>query len=263
MTTLLLVRHGQSSNRRLRSKIWKQVDYDRERYDLEVARQIVPNSGLSELGHRQAKEFGSDLGPVFVVLGERALVVSSPMRRALETTLPLVRSGQIPRERFVCHAGLFEIGSRLYHREQRPSDIAKQLEADYTLTCHEVPSDDAYPAQPGGESGEQASARVDRACAWVESLLMQEAHELIVVVAHGHLLSRCLRRWMGVPHAQGLAFVHVNTGTTMLEWQPEQGLVVKYVNDHSHLVDAAVSGDTGDWWVHAGPLGRDEAGDAG
>jgi broad specificity phosphatase PhoE len=244
MTTLVLVRHAQTSNRVLKSKIWKEVGNDIVRFDEEFKLQREPDPGLSELGRVQAKEFAESFGQLLLDDHYCSLVVSSPMQCALETAMPLVRRGQVPPERFVCHAELFEIGSNLL-RDERPSELEARLEADFPLTCCEVPSDADYPAQSEGdaedESVEHANARVERVCAWVDSLLASDDYQFIFIVAHEKLLSGCLRRWMGVPPEQGLTFTHVNTGVTMLEWRRTHGWEVESVNEQTHLIEGATS----------------------
>src|SRR5262249_26300967 len=146
-----LVRHAQSSNRALRSKIWKEVDHDPERFDVEVARRLEPDPGLSELGVDQAKLFAQSFAAFLRKFDRDALIVTSPMRCAIETAMPLVLRSFIAPERFLCHAELFEIGSNIY-RDERPSELAARLESEFILTCCEVPSDADCPAQPDAES---------------------------------------------------------------------------------------------------------------
>jgi broad specificity phosphatase PhoE len=244
MTTLILVRHAQTSNRVLKSKIWKEVGNDIVRFDDEFKLQREPDPGLSELGHVQAKEFAEFFASQLTDLDEHGLVVSSPMRCALETAMPLVRRSQTPPERFVCHAEMFEVGSSIL-RDERPSELAARLEADFPLTCCEVPSDADYPArsegEADGESDDHVNARVDRACAWVDSLLERDEYQMIIMVAHEKLLSRCLRGWMGVPHSRRLTFTHVNTGITILEWSQFEGWTVESVNEQIHMIEGATT----------------------
>lgn len=243
MTTLVLARHAQSSNRALRSKIWKEVDHDRARFDVEVARRLEPDPGLSELGFNQAKVFARMFASILLEIEGDALIVTSPMRCAIETAMPLVRRAFAPPGRFVCHPELFEIGSNIY-RDERPSELAARLEADFMLTCREVPSDADCPAQSDKESDEHARERVERVCAWVDSLVESGNYQVIIMVLPVHLLSRCLRRWMRISPDHDLTFVHANTGVTILEWKDE-GLTVGSVNEHTHLI-AANDDDGGD-----------------
>jgi broad specificity phosphatase PhoE len=242
MTTLVLVRHAQTSNRGLEDKIWKETYPDIWRFQVELKRQLESDPGLSELGRLQAREFAESFAPQLVDLDEHSLVVSSPMRCALETAMPLVRRSQTPPERFTCHAEMFEIGSSIL-RDERPSELVARLEADFPLTCCEVPSDADYVARSEGdtedESVEHANARVGRVCAWVDSLLATDDYQMIFVVAHEKLLSHCLRRWMGVSPSQRLTFIHVNTGITILEWSEFEGWKVESVNEQTHMIEGA------------------------
>jgi broad specificity phosphatase PhoE len=240
MTTLILARHAQSSNRALRSKIWKEVEYDRARFDAEVAHRLVLDPGLSELGLKQAKVFAQCFATVLLEIEGDALLVTSPMRCAIETAMPLVRRAFVPPGRFVCHAEAFEIRSNIYS-DERPSELAARLEADFLLTCREVPSDADYPAQSDEESEKESDdhvrGRVERVCAWVDSLVESGDYRVIIMILPKRLLSRCLRRWMRIPAEHELTFVHADTGVTILDWTGE-GLVVSSVNEQTHLIAA-------------------------
>ncbi|MFO7563629.1 MAG: GNAT family N-acetyltransferase [Enhygromyxa sp.] len=252
MTRLLLVRHAQSQNNFSDHAIYKQYRHDRVRAQIEAERARRPDPELSEIGRAQAEQLAEALVPALVEVGDRLLVISSPMRRALQTAMPLASGAGIERERFICHAELFEIGSGYYGEHAPPSTRAAQLESDYPIRCQAVPSDDLYPGK-WGESERQARARVDRVIAWFEGILNRDEHDLLVVVAHGNLLTRWLRRWIGVPWGRGLAFVHANASLTMLSWDPYDGLLLEFANETNHLDPELCTGGTGDWWCYALP----------
>lgn len=235
-TTLLLVRHAQSTNRALRSQIWKEVECDRERFDVELARRSDPDPGLSDVGVEEAKLLAQGYAPVLLDFDEEALIVTSPLRCAIETALPLVRRTFTPPERFVCHAELFDIGSNIY-RNEKPSELAARIEADYMLTCRELPSDADCLELPDKESAEQANERVERACAWIDSQIETGEYPVVIMILPAKLLSRCLRRWMRIAPDHDLSFMHTHTGVTTLEWVVDGELTIAAVNDHSHLMD--------------------------
>lgn len=85
-----------------------------------------------------ADVFARCFASVLLEIEGDALIVTSPMRCAIETAMPLVRRAFAPPGRFVCHAELFEIGSNIY-RDERPSELAARLEADFMLTLPRGP----------------------------------------------------------------------------------------------------------------------------
>jgi 2,3-bisphosphoglycerate-dependent phosphoglycerate mutase len=217
MSRLLLVRHAQSENNYHKDVIRKQFRDDPARARIESQRVLVADPELSEIGRVQAERLAEALAPVLAEAGERALLISSPMRRALQTALPLATRAGIDRARLVCHDELFEVGSRQ-------------------------------------ESAEQLRARVDRIITWIEATLARDEHDVVIVVAHGELLTRWLRRWLGVPKGRGLAFVHANSGITSLGWNPRHGLLLDLLNDLSHLdSELRTGGDRGVWWGYTLP----------
>jgi broad specificity phosphatase PhoE/predicted GNAT family N-acyltransferase len=253
MSRLLLIRHAQSQNNANHALLWKQFRHDREGYEAELERTLERDPGLSEAGRGQAEALALALAPALTDLGDRGLLVSSPMRRALQTAMPLAQLAGLDRARFVCQAELFEIGSKVYDPDTKPSELAARLEAEYPLRCCEVPSDALHPIHTQEESSVQTSARVDRVISWVEATLRSDAYDLILVIAHGNLMTRWLRRWMGVPWARGVAFVHANTGISLIEWDAHDGVVVHFINETSHLPEALQTGGGGNWWGYSLP----------
>jgi 2,3-bisphosphoglycerate-dependent phosphoglycerate mutase len=252
MPRLLLVRHAQSENNLANEELWKKHRDDPEHYNSELERALKPDPDLSATGRAQAEALGEFVGPLVAEFRDRALLVSSPMRRALQTAMPLATRAKLDRDQFLCHAELFEVGSRLYGKQLRPSEVAARLEAEYPLRCCEVPGDASY-SHDERESSDEARARVERVVTWADATLARGEHELVVMIAHGHLLTRCLRRWLGVPWNRGMAIVHANTGISMLDWDRHDGVVLEFTNDVGHLSEKLQSGGTGNWWVYALP----------
>lgn len=251
MARLLLVRHAQSENNASDEAIYRRYPNDLLRAYVEANHARRSDPQLSEVGRSQAKQLAQSLVPLLADAPEQVLLVSSPMRRALQTAMPLAIGAGLSRERFICHAELFEIGSRYY--KQPPSRRVAQLEAEYPLNCQAIPSDELY-ATGKRESEAQARARIDRVIAWFEALLTGEQERLVVAVAHGHLLTRWLRRWIGVPWGRGLGFVHANAGVTMLSWDPRDGLLLEFANDQSHLdPELQTGGGSSGWWSYTLP----------
>jgi 2,3-bisphosphoglycerate-dependent phosphoglycerate mutase len=251
MTKLLLIRHAQSANNFSDDVIYEQYRDDPRRAHEEAARARVLDPQLSEIGRAQAEQLAESLLPIFDE--HRVLLVSSPMLRALQTAMPMVVGAKLPRERFICHAELFEIGNRYLRADAPPSSRLEQLEADYPLSCQAVPADEQY-ADDGRECSQRARARVDRVIAWFEALLARDEYDVVIAVAHGNLITQWLRRWIGVPWGRGLAFVHANAGVTMLDWNRWDGLLLEYVNDESHLdPELQTGGHSSGWWGYTLP----------
>lgn len=253
MPQVLLVRHAQSEANLAQEKMWTGSSGGLADYLLEAKRAFNHDPDLSPKGRQQAEALARAFAPSFSDLGERALLVSSPMRRALQTAMPMAQQAKLESRQFLCHAELFEVGSRLYRHNTRPSQFAAQLETEYQLRCCEVPSDESYARREKGESANEARARIDRVVKWADTTLGGHEHELIVVIAHGHLITRWLRHWAGAPWGHGLAFVHGNAGVTMVDWDRDEGIVLESVNDQSHLPEALRSGGNGNWRAYALP----------
>jgi broad specificity phosphatase PhoE len=163
---------------------------------------------LTDVGRDQAEA----LGPRFAGL-EPALVLSSPLSRALET----------------CRlAGLGE------HAVEEP-DLVEWDYGDYEgITTDQVREERPdwtvfRDGCPGGESPEEIAARADRV---VQRL--READGLAVAFAHGHILRVLAARWIGLEAGAG-AYLALSTATLSgLGWEREQGVVTLW-NDGGHL----------------------------
>ena len=166
---------------------------------------------------------------------EDALIVTSPMLRALETALPLIRRAQLPEERVVCHPELFELRSSFPYRERRPSELATELEAEFGLRCCELPDDEAYPKRDEAELEDEAKARVERTWAWLSALLDAERYALVIVIAHGGLISRWLQQLFGPPQGRSVGFMHSHAGLTTLQWDDDE-VVIQGLNDSDHVI---------------------------
>lgn len=253
MTRLLLVRHAQSHNNAIDESISRRHRADRPRAELEAALARTSDPELSEIGRAQAQQLAETLVPSLTDSFTEPLLISSPMRRALQTAMPLALGAKLDRQQFICHAELFEIGSGHYSDKTLPSTRIAQLEAEYPVSCQAIPSDELYVGRRR-ESADQARARVDRVIRWFDDLLAKEEHDLVVVVAHGNLLTQWLRRWIGVPWGRGLAFVHANAGLTLLHWDLHDGLLLEFANNLGHLEsELRTGGRSSGWWDYTLP----------
>ncbi|KIG16636.1 hypothetical protein DB30_04255 [Enhygromyxa salina] len=250
MPRLLLVRHAQSENNLSNARIREQFRSDPERMQLEANRARQADPELTETGREQASLLAKTLAPILA--SSRSLLVSSPMRRALRTAAASAERAGI--DRFTCEGELFEVGGCHYCDEARPSSTTAQIEAEFPVACRNIGPEGWYGGRAVSERANEVSARVDRVITWANTILASGDHDTIVVVTHGDLLSRWLRRWLHVPASRGLAFVHGNTGVTTLSWDPSDGLLLEGLNAVEHLPAPLRTGaDSEFWWRYAWP----------
>lgn len=252
MPRLLLVRHAQSDNNVSSARARQRYATDPLAQRRETARARQADPGLSALGREQLSPLTRRLEPV--AREPSTLLVTSPMRRTLDTAAAIAAAAELPRARFVCVGDLYEIGGCHYCGRAEPSASAAQIERDWPVRCERVDPAGWYAGYTHIESAEQAAARVARIIAWADAQLGSARFATIIVVAHGDLLSRWLREWLGVLPGRKLAFAHANTGVTTLDWHAEHGLQLRGLNDTSHLPAELVSGaEVEAWWRYAEP----------
>lgn len=251
MPRLLLVRHAQSANNVSNNEARERFRGDAERIVLESERARLPDPELSPIGQRQVELLAEALAPM--LRAERTLLVTSPMRRALLTATPVAVRAGLGQERFVCEAELYEVGGCYYGDEARPSMTAAQIEAEFPVRCRGIAPEGWYAGRNGPESSSEARRRVDRVITWVEQTLGSGEHDLVVVIGHGDLFTRWLRRWFAVPAGRSLAFIHGNTGITRLTWERGQGVLLEGINDLRHLPEALHTGESEGWWRYTTP----------
>lgn len=251
MPRLLLVRHAQSANNVGSDEARERYHGDAERIHAESERTRVPDPELSEAGRKQAELLAEAVAPM--LRGDRTLLVSSPMRRALLTAAPLAARAGLERERFVCRGDLYEVGGCYYGDAAHPSTTAAQLEAEFPVRCQEIGAEGWYAGRTGPETSSEAHERIDRIITWIEHMLASGEHDLVVVMGHGDLFTRWLRQWFGIPGSRSLAFVHANTGISKLTWSRESDALLDYTNDLRHLPEALRTGEGDSWWRYVTP----------
>ena len=157
---IVLVRHGETE--------WSR--------DLKhTGRTDVP---LTEVGNAQARAVGEALrGRQF------ALVLSSPLRRALDTARVAGFEPELREELPEWDYGDFEGITTAEIRQEIP---------DWTIWRY---------GAPGGESPEQVGARADR--------ILQEVRAAsgdTLIFSHGHFLRALAARWLAAPPSEGRLF---------------------------------------------------------
>jgi broad specificity phosphatase PhoE len=152
---------------------------------------------LTEEGERQARAVGEALRG-----REFAVVLSSPLRRALETARLAGFEPRVREELAEWDYGDFEGIKTAEIREEIP---------DWTIW--------RYGAR-GGESVEEMGARVDRV---VEELRRMDGDAL--VFAHGHVLRVLAARWVGLAPADGRLFALGSGTLSTLGYEREQPVI--------------------------------------
>lgn len=227
MPRLLLIRHGQ-----------------RARQPLPPAQSDPP---LSDLGREQARRLGEHLATCLPVLQNPSAsgIISSPMRRALETTVAMAAGLSRPGG-LRCRGDLYEVGTWFPPDGNGPR-TTPDLEASYGVTCEAINPAGWYPhARP--ESPAQVAARVAAITHWLTATLAGTPDELIAIVAHGDLIGRLLRRLLKIPDQAKAAFIHGHTGLTVLTTGPS-GTLVEQLNALEHLPMRMRTGaEPWNWW---------------
>jgi 2,3-bisphosphoglycerate-dependent phosphoglycerate mutase len=199
MTELILIRHGET-------------DYNRQqRFQGQID---VP---LNPTGHEQARRLAQALA------GERFdLLISSDLRRARETAMPLQRHARallaqpgLREQSFGVLEGLDVAGVKARH----PLLWVQWLrhEADYAL--------------PEGESTRQFHARVITA---VRELAQAHSGKTVVVVTHGGVLDMLWRTVHGAPLHGPRECAIPNTGINRLRWRGNRLDIERWAED-AHL----------------------------
>jgi broad specificity phosphatase PhoE len=177
---VVLVRHGETEwSRELRH----------------TGRTDVP---LTEVGERQARAVGEALRG-----REFALVLSSPLARALETARLAGFAPQVRDELAEWDYGEFEGRRTVEIREEVP---------DWTIWRY---------GAPGGESVDAVGTRVDR---MVEELRRVDDGD-VLLFGHGHLLRVLTARWLGLAPGDGRLFALDSATLSALGYEREQTVI--------------------------------------
>ncbi len=136
-----------------------------------------------------------------------ALVLSSPMSRALETA------------RLAGFGDVVEIDPDLHewdygrYEGMTTSEIRKAAPG-WSVWTHPI---------PGGETADEVAARVDRVIARVRAAPGDAA-----LFAHGHFLRALAARWLGLPATEGRLFALSTATVSILGWERETPVVERW-----------------------------------
>ena len=196
-THVLLVRHGQTLGN--------------------VSGERLYNPGLTDLGRVQARR----LAEALAAAGVRSLL-SSPLRRALETAAPVAARVGVPVE--ACN-DLVEFNAWDAYRGASRAELGGWFPG--------ARLEPAMPEQgwdyPGPEEAASAALRVRRILARVAAL---PPAGVVGIVAHGTFNGLLLRAWLGV--AEGVVFAQANACINHLVLQGGT-ITVRALNETCHL----------------------------
>lgn len=205
---LYIVRHGQSTN------------------NANLPR--VADPPLTPLGEEQARRAARALQSV----GLTALH-ASPMRRALETALPISAAIGLP----------VRVTPDLCEEDglgEHPGMTRDQIAA--MLTNCEIP--DTVTAQGWWfrkqEGPDQVAARARAVANHLQSLYPQNGDERVAVVTHGTFASYLIRALIAIAPDSRLHFSHNNASISLIELRSDQ-ILLRYLNRLDHLSRELVS----------------------
>ncbi|MFN7875265.1 MAG: histidine phosphatase family protein [Pirellula sp.] len=214
---LILIRHAQSENN---------AKDEAER---------VPDPGITELGHEQAKH----LIPCFHRLAPE-LVYCSPFLRTIQTLRPAIDSlGMAP----VIHPEIYEqggcyAGHLVGQREPRPGMSRKEI-ADLCpgWIIHPDISDVGWNRLKQYETIIEARERARQVHEWYELESEIHSHRKVVMMIHADFKLRLLEAFLGIADLDPHLADPYNTSITWLtrnngKWR------LRLWNDHSHLPES-------------------------
>ncbi|MGC3953053.1 MAG: histidine phosphatase family protein [Propionicimonas sp.] len=234
---LLLIRHGESENNRIRSETgsWQGRSPDPE---------------LTDLGHRQA----SRLADFYLEreLPRPDVLLTSLMRRAVSTAAPLAKALDLPLRG---HPLLYEVGGVFEADDEgpevagtpRPGSPASTLLA---LSPHLVLPSEADESGWHRRPFEPPAHAWDRACEVAGELIARygDTDQLVALVGHAwfsQFLIHALLGWEPAADGRLTAWLVINnTGHTLIELAPGDDWppAVVWLNRHDHLPADEVTG---------------------
>jgi probable phosphoglycerate mutase len=155
---------------------------------------------LTPAGRAAAERLGSALSAWTF-----SLVLTSPLRRAAETARLAGFAATVEPDLVEWAYGDYEGLTTPEIRESVPG---------WTVWSH---------VSPGGESGADVGARVDRVI-----LQARASSGLVLVVAHGHVLRVLAARWLGLAPADGRLLALDPATVSVLGWERETPVVRRW-----------------------------------
>jgi broad specificity phosphatase PhoE len=239
---LYLIRHGQSTNNLTAHR------GERER---------EPDPPLTELGQQQAALLAGRLAHSWNVdtylyqhpaaresitgVGITQLLVS-PMRRALQTTLPLSQELGIAAE---VSLAIFENGGVYLEDDDGvtrtfPGLTRQELSAEFPT--YKLPpglTDSGWHLNSAPEDFTACQARAIRLA--TELKAVRFSAQRIAVVSHGTFLAQVIKAFLNLLPGDDLRFTLYNTSVTRFDFLPDGMLHLRYLNRVDHLAPEQVS----------------------
>lgn len=234
---LYIIRHAQSTNNVLTDQRYRVCD-----------------PALTELGLRQAEVLarhladGTDQPPVVGQPDERrgygiTRLYCSPMRRALQTAAPVARALGLRPEVWI---DIHEYGGVwVDHGDGRgpvgyPGVTRGELAQDFPGFL--IPDELTETGWWRGAQ-EEAEAFVSRAAQVAATLFSwSERQERVAIITHAAFADGLLCALFEVGRAQPVHYHHDNTGISLLDFRPQGGLSIRYLNRLDHLRADMASG---------------------
>ena len=227
---LLLVRHGESENNRIRAETGSWAGRS-------------PDPELTTLGHAQAgklADFYLEQG-----LPRPDVLLTSLMRRAVSTAAPLARAFDLPLQGNVL---LHEVGGIYEAEDEGPHVVGVPRPGSAASTLLELSPHLVLPGE-ADETGwhrrpfEPPAQAWERACEVVAMLRQQygDSDQLVAVVSHAwfsQYLIHALLGWKPAPDGRLSAWLVIhNTGHTLIELETGPGWppALLWLNRHDHL----------------------------
>ncbi len=227
---LYIIRHAQSTNNALTDQ-----------------RHRVCDPALTELGTRQAEVLARHLAsdtdrPALAGQCDQApgygitRLYCSPMRRALQTAVPVARALGLQPEVWI---DIHEYGGVwLDHGDERgpvgyPGITRPELAEQFPGFL--IPAELTDAGWWRGDQ-EEPEAFVSRAARVASTLLSwAELQERVAIITHGAFIDGLLSALLEVGRAQPVYYHHDNTGISLIDFRREGKLSIRYLNRLDHL----------------------------
>jgi len=242
---LLVVRHGESTNNVVMEAIFDRKDLSPQEADRLWLESRTSDPDLSDIGQREAQDFGSYYARMFKASGARPRVYVSPFLRTLGTAKPLCEAmgvGAIVQPDIYETGGVFTTDLKTKAR----SGPGKNLSAAEISRI--FPSYDVSRLRPEGqwytggfETQIEARARAARVAQWLRSAALHQevGDDVMVMVVHASFISMLFAELLRGEAEQILhgctGAVMPNTGTTLMEMQSEGTVTVHWMGGLDHV----------------------------
>jgi len=234
---LVLVRHAQSHN----NKVWFDAakKYERGKITESVFDEMRDKDPqLSDIGYMQANNLGAFLLQRY---GSDVELISSPMRRAVETMMPYAKLIDAGPDNWNVYHNLYEHKGCFHMGNVFPGNTKADLERMYPVRCHGMDRGWYY-GWDHMETLEECSKRAREIIDWMTTDLMPNMKKTTVMVLHGTLMDQMLKVlfWMdGHAAASQTIFAHNNTAVTELlvgrAKDKQYVQMIKAINNSSHI----------------------------